>query len=382
MPPRTARIALRCPLWLLLAAAALACGACGDAADLQVPLARQGAPSLPAPPPGATDSQRFGFERPRSSQEPRYDLDLPEGWERQSPGPMRLVNLTLAGHPDVECYLTVLGRAGNTLLGNVNRWRGQMGAEPIDEAALASLPRHPLLGTDATFLELEGTLSDMSGAPARPDQGLLGLLSELPNVFLTFKMVGPKEVLQGERERFLAAAASLRVETQSAPPGHMGGAGSGAAAPAGPQPEVERGALTWTAPEGWESLGATGMREVTFRIGSDGTECWVTFLGLGAGGVEANVNRWRSELGLAALAENEIQGLTRIPVMGVEGVLVEGEGDWSGMGKGAVGGAGLLGLIATLSDRTLFVKLVGPAASVRAERGRLEAFCRSLEMSK
>jgi hypothetical protein len=38
----------------------------------------------------------------------------------------------------------------------------------------------------------------------------------------------------------------------------------------------------------------------------------------------------------------------------------------------------MLGLICPLPERTLFVKLVGPAATVRAERERFEEFCRSL----
>jgi hypothetical protein len=41
----------------------------------------------------------------------------------------------------------------------------------------------------------------------------------------------------------------------------------------------------------------------------------------------------------------------------------------------------LLGAIAMHGDAQVFVKLMGPASAVRAQRAAFEAFCRSLEAS-
>ncbi len=362
----------------VLLAGALGLAGCGGDEPLEVPEARRGPPRLEAPAPGASDLVRLGLVRPDAGP-PRFDLDLPEGWVRREPSSMRLVNLGLAAHPEVECYLTALAAAGNTLLGNLNRWRRQMGADPVEADALAALPRHGLLGQEAVFVELAGTYSDaMSGAEPRPDQALLGLLAVMDRTFVTFKMTGPRAVVEGERERFLAVAASLKARFRDTP-APADAPAPAPAAPPGPQPEVERGTLRWTAPSGWTSMGASGMREVTFRIGEDGTECWITFLGPAAGGVEANVNRWRGEMGQPPLGPAELDALPRLDVLGVKGVLVAVEGEWQGMGKPPLAQAGLLGLVAELPDRTLFVKLVGPAEAVRAQREPFEAFCRSLE---
>jgi hypothetical protein len=61
--------------------------------------------------------------------------DLPKGWMEARTGGMRLATLKppAAGKVDVSVIM-IPGAAGGELA-NVNRWRGQIGLQPIDEAA-------------------------------------------------------------------------------------------------------------------------------------------------------------------------------------------------------------------------------------------------------
>lgn len=310
-----------------------------------------------------------------------FDYDLPAGWTAQPSTSMRLINLRVGDDPRAECYLTVLPGAAGGLLDNANRWRDQMGAAPIDDAALAKLPTTKLLGRDATLIELDGTFTGMGGEPLE-NARMVGAISALPRVMLFVKMTGPREVLTKERPAFDQLLASVRMrgagntqetpsksETQrKAEPERKADAGAGAAE-----------GLRWTAPQSWTSTGDRPMRVVTFVPGgTDGVECYVTVLPGAAGGVLDNINRWRDQFGLAPQTQAEADALATVQVLGKDAPVVELSGTFTGMGSGPQEGFGLLGTIVPRADHVVFVKMTGPKAQVHGERERFLAFCRSL----
>ena len=127
----------------------------------------------------------------------------------------------------------------------------------------------------------------------------------------------------------------------------------------------------------WEEQGPRTMRIASFGL-DDGAECYVTALQGAAGGVEANLNRWREQLGENPLDESEIDALPRIPILGRLAVVMRAEGKFQPMSGDAIDDAALLGAICELEDETLFVKLVGPQEVVEAEERNFAAFCRGL----
>jgi hypothetical protein len=158
------------------------------------------------------------------------------------------------------------------------------------------------------------------------------------------------------------ASAAARMRLESAERGFVhppmrGGEGPGA------------GPLRWKAPEGWVEGAPRQMRVVTFQPASEPrVECYVTVLGGAAGGVEANVNRWREQLRLAPLPADAIAALPTLQVLGRASPFVEIDG----------GKAAMLGLVCELDEQCVFVKMTGPADAVRAERERFAALCTSL----
>lgn len=141
---------------------------------------------------------------------------------------------------------------------------------------------------------------------------------------------------------------------------------------------ADRG-FTWELPEGWSQGPDSSMRLATFLIQSDPlAECAVSTLYGDGGGLEANVNRWRAQLGQPPLTAEEIAALPRWPVLGTEAVVVEAAGPYASMGGGEIDDALLLGVVCPMEGRTFFVKMTGTRAALEAERERFRAFCLSL----
>jgi len=283
--------------------------------------------------------------------------DLPTGWKEVPPTPLRSLNFVVPGKAGVvECYVTVLPGGGGGVTANLNRWRKQMALAPVTDADVAALPRVKVLGVDAPYVEMDGTFTGAGGAAPEPGYTMAAAAMERAGTAYFVKMVGPSAAVRSHLGTFRAFCASLR---------------DGAAAPAMPQ-ESDDGAsaFTWKAPEGWTQGPAKQMRLVTFTPKDrPGVECYVAVLGGAAGGVAANVNRWRQQLNLAPLAADAIAALPKVQVLGREAPMVEIDG----------GAASMFGLVCELGGQTVFVKMTGPTESLRAERERFVAFCRSLK---
>jgi hypothetical protein len=331
--------------------------------------------------PGASARARFAPREAeadhKEDQGASSDLiayDLPSGWVALAPTGERMVNLRPAGDPEASCYLSFLPGSANGLAANVNRWRSQFGADPLSGAEVAALPTRPLLGREATLVEVEGNFAGMGGAPARAGFKLLGLAVSEPSGSLFLKFTAPAGLVELEREHFLAFASSLRLAE---------GGGEARAAEVGPEhgdvPDtIQDGPLRWVVPMGWVVQPRRPMREVTFKLPA-GAECYVTRLSADAGGLRANLDRWCDQFGRVALTNDAFAALERVEMMGQRVPVLALEGSFTGMDGAARDAQGLLGVACIRAEDSLFVKLTGPAAVVRTERANFLAFVQSLE---
>jgi hypothetical protein len=309
--------------------------------------------------PGATPRERFSApERaaPEPASDDLIDYTLPEGWTALAATSERYVNLRPAGDPEASCTLSFLPGSGGGLVDNVNRWRAQLEQPPF-----------PLFGRVATIVEAEGTFRGMGQGAPRAGFKLLGLLVCEPGGSLFLKFTGPSGLVDQERERFFALSTSLRITEQHGPnDGHDHGSDAA--------PEAR---LRWNAPEGW-TLGAPRFgREVTFAL-EDGAECYVTRLAGDGGGLKPNLDRWAGQVGQEALDEAALAALERVAMLGQSVPLLEVAGDLTGMDGVTREDQALLGVACIRPGESLFVKLTGPAATVRAERANFLAFIQSL----
>lgn len=313
-----------------------------------------------------------------------FSWTTPPGWSELEPSQFRIVNLRPARDPDADCYLS---SAGGGVLVNVNRWRGQFGAPPLDAAAVAALPKQKLLGFDGVRVEVEGTFStSMPGsAPVKRENfKLLGLVADAGGQLFFVKMTGPKAIVDQERSAFDLFVLSLKQKEGAAP--HAAAPREGkSGASGGANPHAAGGAfdparLQYDAPAGWVKQADKPMRLVTFKPSDAGSsECYVSLLAGEAGGVASNVQRWRSQMGLQDLAAAELAKLPKLAVLGHEATLVELSGKLSdSMTNRTIEKARFLGVICPLEGWTLFVKMTGPEAEVTTQKEAFLSFCKSL----
>lgn len=134
----------------------------------------------------------------------------PEGWTQQPQAPMRDLSFAFGPNGEGECYLSRLPGAGGGLVANVNRWRGQMGLDPLTEAEIIALPKKPMFGLQGTFVDIAGTFSGMGGGPVRENYRMLGVIvsSDAGAVFV--KLTGPADLVAANQTQFDAFCASLQ----------------------------------------------------------------------------------------------------------------------------------------------------------------------------
>lgn len=120
--------------------------------------------------------------------------------------------------------------------------------------------------------------------------------------------------------------------------------------------------LAWMAPGNWTvKTGASTMRKGTYTLKAPGVEgeaeLAITAFPGDVGGELANVNRWRGQIGLAPITEQELAGaLTRIERNGLKIAVLD-------IGPGSKGER-MLGAIVPHGGETWFFKLTGPDALV------------------
>jgi hypothetical protein len=368
-------------LLTLAAALPLLAAACGGDSEYAITDVRRTVP----PSASGAETASWGYR-------------LPDGWEVLPPAPMRELGFEVAGREDATCTFAILPGTGGGLAANVNRWRKQMSLDPLTEDQIAELPRRRFLGEESVEVDLEGTYVGMGGTEPIEKARMFGLIVVVEQASAFLKMVGPADVVAAERQAFDRLQLSLLPPGTSSgdmPPGHP--PTGPAATPPGPMGDLPPGhppmgqtppppasatpsRLKWKAPEGWVEQGPRQMREVTFQpAGASAAECYISILGGMGGGMAANINRWRQQMGKPALSDAEISALPTADVLGGRGVFVTvSEGDFSGDTGEQVEGAALLGFILERPDDWVFVKMRGPAMEVLPEQANFEAFCKSL----
>jgi hypothetical protein len=134
-------------------------------------------------------------------------------------------------------------------------------------------------------------------------------------------------------------------------------------------------------PDSWREVPSSQFRLLNYRFGETGMgEVWVT---IASGTVLDNVNRWLEQFATSKVDAAGLAAMRTIPIMDVEGVWVEAEGEYvSGMGSPPQPGFGLAGVVASRADQIVTVKMVGPQAEVEAAKPALEAFVGSLRTAE
>ena len=359
--------------------AILAGGGCGDDAtfEMDAPRKRDRAGNRPSAPMSAAERlgvgghgdphAGLGMIPTTQSQGGGYRASTPPGWIEKPSSGMRKGSWAVDAEPRTDCSLVVLKGTGGGLAANIDRWRGEMGQ--AETSRPEAWPRLVFLDQPALYVNFTGSFTGGRGGAGRIEEAkLLGLLLERQGSMVFLKFTGPAAVVDAHKANFEALAASIEEAPQTVAHGAQD---AGTADPGH--------GLAWDAPTEWQQQPGRSMRLFTFHVvDNDKTWCYASRLRGGAGGITANVNRWRGEMGQEPLPQSAVDLLPRIAVLGSEGVLIDLAGDFRGTGGPPLSGARLFGFVCPSGASTLFIKMVGPAATMPAHRAAFDALCRSL----
>jgi hypothetical protein len=136
---------------------------------------------------------------------PVLKWSLPTGWGEHLTGGMRYATLKAATPGKLDVTVVVLPGPAGGELANVNRWRGQIGLGPIEEAALGAARKR--IATKAGPISVYDFISDGE----RKTRLIAALASSDGNSWFV-KMVGDAAPVASARPDFVRLLESLRFE--------------------------------------------------------------------------------------------------------------------------------------------------------------------------
>ncbi len=335
------------------------------------------APAVPAAMPATLPGD---LPAPDNSSLPKLKYILPDGWKEKTLTQLRVASFEIPDHgktADVS-VIPLSGMAGGDLA-NVNRWRGQVGLSPLPETALQKLAEKiEVAGQAADLYDVVGTAPG-SGDAAR----IIGVISHRDDTAWFFKMTGDADLVEKQKVNFIAFLKSVAFDKPAAPStmdmsqlpaSHPAIPGMNPAAPTAPAVDTAS-KPTWTVPADWKAGQLAQFLVAKFVIGSGDATAAVNVSQLSGdgGGLAANVNRWRAQLGQTPQTEDAIAKLPMIDASGVKATVVEIAGTDARSGKPA----NLVGVVLPLNGQTWFYKLMGDGQIVAAQKDVFIQFVQS-----
>lgn len=316
------------------------------------------------------------FASVRFADDGKPKWQLPTGWTEGSGHAMRFATIVVPaeGKP-LEITVSALPWSGTQadLLSNVNRWRGQLKLPAIETSQLAANTQEAKAGDlPMTIVDLRG---QFGGGMTPPFAGA-GAMPGVRPPFAGGAPPGsaPPDLPPGHPPIDSAATAPGAPPVQAAP----------LAAQSSPAPS---GTPKFTTPSGWKDLGPSGMRKASFAIGDAAHGAEVSLInfptteGSMIADPLANTNRWRREVGLPDLKQEELAKANEmIEIDGKPAMLVRAIPDASQASQ-SQSNLATLGAMAKLGDQLWFIKMKGDRTVVAAQEDAFKTFLKSLRFA-
>ena len=367
---------------MVLVAAAFAAGCGRD--DVKVYQVAKETPTTPAPPadaPAATPAPAMDAAPAQNANGlPQFQFALPPGWQQVAASQMRVASFTVtnASGPAGDVGIIPLP-AGENELALVNMWRDQLQLPPTDHAD----PVDITVGSDPAKL-----FEFVSIAPVLDEkfhQRNLVAMQTRGTMSWFFKMTGEDSFVTSQKDAFLQFLKSFTFNSQSlanqslAPAQAAPATPDMAAAAPAPASPTDLASSIWTVPAGWQSVTPSQFLLAQFRIQNNGAQAEVNVSQLAGegGGLLANINRWRRQLGLPAVAQEEdfSKMVDTLSVPGGQAQVVDFNG--TNVKTGQV--ARLVGVVLPQNGQTWFYKLMGDPGIVAAQK---DAFLKFIQTAR
>jgi hypothetical protein len=302
----------------------------------------------------------------------------PAGWRELPRDGIRLGSFLVQGQGGkAEVAVTSFPGSVGTELDNVNRWRRELGLAPIEESELSAQA--------VTVDSCEGKLFDMAGTATGT---VVAMIPRNGNSWF-IKMKGDSATVAEAKPAFLEFLKSVRFGGTGGPEAAgadtTGGADPHAGLPglsnphgALAAPEEPEGGPKWNVPAQWVETAPRAMIFKSFSIADDAkgkAEVTVSFFPGDVGGVLANVNRWRGQLGQAPVTEGQLAGVTEtVQTAGGAGTVVDFTGTDAKSGRAER----MVAAIVPHGGKTWFYKLMGDGAVVGKQKDSFVNFVKTV----
>lgn len=319
------------------------------------------APTMPANPHAGMDMSGMA--------QPQLKWTLPAGWKEKAPGQMEAGSFTAtdkAGH-STDVSIVPLPSGGPEMeLTVYNMWRREVQLPAADKAESEPVT----VGSTQSKLYQVGD----DKTPVRMAVAVL----EKDGMSWYFKMAGESSVVNEEKPAFLDFLKSISFE--AAPATAMANLHAGMAAD--PMAPAEAAPVSVAGlPDGWKEIPNPPMLLAKYVIQGSGdakAEVNISALGgTGGGFVMMNINRWRGQLSLPPLSEEDFSKETHtMDLAGTRATLVDLTGtDKTGRNTR------LIGIIAPQADQTWFYKLMGNPLIVEQQKDAFTKFIQTAKFS-
>jgi hypothetical protein len=306
---------------------------------------------------------------------------VPASWKEMPPTAIRIGNFLVPGRDGRKAEMAITSFPGpvGTELDNVNRWRREIGLPAISQGEISAEP--------VTVDSMAGKLYDLTGAAART------VVVSLPRDGNTwfFKLRGDTEVVGAAKPVFADFLKSVHfaagepvplsagiMDAAATPPGNgamtpdpHAGLAMAAQETAGVEPK-------WATPKNWVGTAPGMMVLKSYSIAGDaGHHAGVTistFPG-DVGGTFANVNRWRRQMGLPPVAQDDLSTVTQPLEVGMGKAVVV---DFTGKDAKTAQPARMVAVIVAQGDNTWFYKLTGDEPVVAREKPGFLSFVQNV----
>jgi hypothetical protein len=283
--------------------------------------------------------------------------ETPEGWKPAKAGEIQYATYQAGDDPKTLVGITMLPTRGGLSLQLLNRWRGQLDLPAATEKDVPAMVKPlDLPAGKANLVELSGSVKNVS------HKMVVAYIVNGPDTWY-FKIMGPAAKVDAQRANFDAFVQSVRfaASVSNAAPGIADGS----------TPSVGSSSL----PAGWEQdPNPSPPRLAAYRIASgDGNaEVTITRFPGDTGGLLANINRWRGQVGLEPVAEVNSQGTEPVMIAGKESMLF----DFAGPAKSNAPPR-ILVAMTRHGDDTWFFKMTGPSSLLAAQKEAFRGFLSS-----
>ena len=273
----------------------------------------------------------------------------PAGWTDIGPDAAN-VGRFAAGDASVAITALTSMEGKETVL--VNMWRQVRGQKPLEEAEAAkSLKDVPIADGTGHMFEFADTQGE------KPTRFVVAF-AHRPEGSLFFKIQGPEPAVTAQKPAFFEFLKTVKFAE-----------GTASALP--PEPPHAEGGWPGEVPAGWTAVAPGPMQQGKFSVPEkDGAKAdvMVSVFPSATGGTVENVKRWRRQLKLADIPDDEVAKLAQ-PLPGVAGAVIV---DLKNENRA------LTGAIVPHDGQWFFIKLLGDAPAVAAAREAFVAFASKL----